>query len=1180
MKIKKIEFCNINSLAHEWTIDFESPDFAKSGMFCISGPTGSGKTSILDAICLGLYGKTPRLGAIVGDTNEVMTYGAKNCYAKVTFECGGTVYSARWDQHRSVRTNKLQKYSWVLTNETLQTVEASFSKQSEIEATMTRVIGLDFGQFTKSMMLAQGEFNKFLKCNENERAAILEKLTGDGIYRKIAVAVHDLYASANRAVEDIEVKIGDVSLLSDEELAELNTKIKDAEQQKKTLAEDAERLLYICTWFENLHGFEKLLSDAKNQLEKAKSAQAEFEPNRKKLERALHAQEVESSFVEFKSVRDNLARMKSQLEENKTKLPAATENLEKAFAQSHEAQAAFEKCKIEYSANESIWEQVSSLDVDIRNAQVLLKNAKDAVAKIVNESEETQKKISDADRRISDNEQALEKVEKYIAENQKDESIDGQLSLLKSQIAEWKTENGNVSVETQKLESLKKSLQDFDADFEKQKLDLQTLQEYLTEHQADAELVNVLPEMNGLANDAERHHKELVHLQSEIAAKQKQLENVKAECLQILEKLTALQKSKETIIQEDIPVVVAELRRNLKPHEPCPVCGSREHLTCEDSVKIENGANSLNDFADKLRKINSEMEQLQRALDSFATQQNHFENVLGEYSQKQKEESDAQSRALEQLNAKFEPWKFSAHFESANLENASEILQNLQTLKTTYLQKKEKADALQNEVNHAAVNRANLVGNANLAEESLKKSQSKMQKLSQEIETIFAEWFSNIRMEDVDALFAELEKKNSWWKKAQDKKLKVENDLNMDRSAKVQYQENLAQAKMRLDEAAAKQNEILQKLETLDAKRKEIFGEKSVEVERNKARTLRESAETWASESLRKEQQMRETKMALDNSIAELDRNIAEASPKLTQSQAQFFENLSMKGFADEQEFAAAKLPEAERKSLQQLQKNVDDNLTTAQTSVKNFNDQLAKHLEKRNFEETEEVAKQNRDTAKVKLNECAVNLATWTELKKNDDLLRQKFNEMQTELVKLKSKRADWEQMQRWFNGNRLDTGNGDVFVRFIQTITLRNLLKIANGYLRDMFPRYEMITAPNTLNIQLVDHDNSDVVRPIDNISGGEGFLVSLSLALGISTLASRNVRIDSMFLDEGFGTLDAKMLQETVIVLQKMQQEKGKLLGVITHVDLVKSELPTHIEVTPWGGRSVLSGAGVKS
>ena len=1175
MKIKKIEFCNINSLAHEWTIDFESPDFAKSGMFCISGPTGSGKTSILDAICLGLYGKTPRLGAIVGDSNEVMTYGAKNCYAKVTFECCGTVYSARWEQHRSARTNKLQKYAWALTNETTQTVEASFSKQSEIEATMTRVIGLDFGQFTKSMMLAQGEFNKFLKCNENERAAILEKLTGDGIYRKIAVAVHDLYASANKAVEDIENKIGDVNLLSEEELVELNSKIAVAEEQKKTLANETERLLFICTWFENLHGYEKFLSDAKNQLENAERAKAEFEPNRCKLERALHAQEVESVFVEFKSVRDNLTRMKSQLEENKKNLPAAETNLEQASSKNREAQEAFEKSKAEYSANEALWEQVSSLDVDIRNTRTQLQNAKDSVSKFLKESEETQKKISETDTRISDNEQALEKVEKYLSENQKDETIDGQISLLKSQIAEWKSENANVEAELQKLGALKKSLQDFDADFEKQKQELQLLQQYLMERQIDAELVSTFPEMNGLTNDAERHHKEFERLQGEIDSKQKQLENVKAECSQILEKLSSLQKEKETIIQEDIPVVVAELRRNLKPHEPCPVCGSREHLSCEESEKVESGADSLNDFADKLRKINSEIEQSQHKLDSFRTQQKHFEDTLGESSQKQKEESDAEKSTLEQLNGKLEPWK-----KSATLESVREILQELSELKNVYLQKKEKADALQNEVNHAAVNRANLAGNANVAEESLNKSQSKAQKISQEIETAFAEWFSNVRMEDIDALFAELEKKNSWWKKAQEKKLKVDNDLNMDRSAKVQHQENLAQAKMRLDDATAKQNEIQQTLDDCNAKRKELFGEKSVDVERGRSRTLRDAAETLANESLRKEQQMREVKMALDNSIAELNRSIEEIEPKLAQLQTQFLDALSAKGFANEQEFAAAKLTESERKSLQQLQKNVDDNLTTAQTSVKNFNDQLAKHLEKKNFEEPEEIAKQKRDDAKAKMNECTVNLATWTEQKKNDNLLRQKFNDMQAELVKLKSKRADWEQMQRWFNGNRLDTGNGDVFVRFIQTITLRNLLKIANGYLRDMFPRYEMVTEPNTLNIQLVDHDNSDAVRPIDNISGGEGFLVSLSLALGISTLASRNVRIDSMFLDEGFGTLDSKMLQETVIVLQKMQQEKGKLLGVITHVDLVKSELPTHIEVTPCGGRSVLSGAGVKS
>ena len=454
-----------------------------------------------------------------------------------------------------------------------------------------------------------------------------------------------------------------------------------------------------------------------------------------------------------------------------------------------------------------------------------------------------------------------------------------------------------------------------------------------------------------------------------------------------------------------------------------------------------------------------------------------------------------------------------------------------------------------------------------------------MQVLSQRIEESLEPWFSNIRMEEVDALLAELEKKNLYWKKAQERKNEVEKYLETDRSNQGQLQERLEQAQSRLDDANSKVEETRKKLSALDAKRKELFGEKSVDDERNKARALRDNAERFANEARLVEQQKRETKVALDKSIADLNTHITETEPKCVILQSQFIENLSSKNFADESEFLAAKLPEAERKSLQQSQKCVEEKLTAAQTSVKNFNDQLAEHQQKRDFSETEDVAKQNRDAVKTQLNECTVNLATWTEQKKSDALLRQKFNDMQAELSALKSKRADWEQMQRWFNGNRLETGNGDVFVKFIQTITLRNLLKIANGYLRDMFPRYEMVTEPNTLNIQLVDHDNSDAVRPIDNISGGEGFLVSLSLALGISTLASRNVRIDSMFLDEGFGTLDTKILQETVVVLQKMQQEKGKLLGVITHVDLVKSELPTHIDVMPNGGHSVLSGAGVE-
>ena len=1173
MKIKKVEFCNINSLAGEWTIDFEAPEFMNGGMFCIAGPTGSGKTSILDAICLGLYGETPRLDSITGRSNELMTYGAKNCYSKVTFECRGNVYVASWDQHRAPRTNNLQGYNWVLRNETTDSVVATSGNQSQIEATMIRIIGLDFDQFTKSMLLAQGEFNKFLKCKEGERAAILEKLTGDEVYRKIAVAVHDLYEASDNAVKDVENKMGAVTLLSPEKLTELNAKIADAEEQKKKLTEEAERLLFICTWFDNLHTIENLLQSAKTQLENAEREKVAFGPNREKLERALRAQEVESSFAEFNSVRGNLSRMKSQLDECKGKLPATEENLKSASDKNREAQAAFEKCNTDYAANETLWERVSSMDVDIRNARTQLNNAKDAVADIVAESEDTQKKIGEADKRIGENEQALEKVEKYIADNQKDETIDGQVSLLKSHVSEWKNERVACFDDERKLENSKKLLQEFNAAFEKQNQELQSLQEYLNTHKVDAELVHVLPELNGIAGEAERHNKEASRLQDEITSKKSQLEGACADAEKAKTQLASLLSEKEAIISEDIPVVVAELRRNLKPGMPCPVCGSLEHLSCEEKENIENGANSLNDFATKLRKINAEMDKIQRSLDSFATKIQNFEDLIGDTTQKLKDETDAEKQSLDSLNAKLVSWN-----KSVTLETVRDVLQDLLALKNAYVQKKERVDALQGDVHQATLKRTKLEGDVAVAEDVLNKSKAKLQEYSEKIEKIFEKWFSNIRMEDVDALLAELQKKNDLWKKAQEKKTKVENDLNVDRSAKVQYQDNLAKAKVRLDEATAKQNEVQENLGTLEANRKELFGEKSVEEERNKARLQRDEAGRNANAALQHEQKMREAKITLDNSIAEFGRSIAEMEPKLAELQSQFFENLSAKGFADEPEFAAAKLSESERKSLQAEQKRVDDGLTTAQTSVNNFNKQLADHQKKRDFDMPEETAKQNREISKAQLDDCNKNLGTWTEQKKSDDKLRQQNEELQAQLTKLKEKRTDWEQMQRWFNGANLKTGNGDLFVKFIQTITLRNLLKISNGFLHDMFPRYEMVAKEGTLDIQLIDHDNSDAVRPVDNISGGEGFLVSLSLALGISTLASRNVSIDSMFLDEGFGTLDSKILQETVLVLQKMQQEKGKLLGVITHVDLVKNELRTHIDVTPRGGRSTLSGAGV--
>ena len=1173
MKIKKLEFSNINSLAGEWTIDFESPAFANKGMFCISGATGSGKTSILDAICLGLYGATPRLDAIKGTSNELMTYGTMSCYSKVTFECGGVVYTAHWSQHRAPRTGRLQNYNWVLRNETAGTQVYTSSNQSEFKNVIAGVIGLDFDQFTKSMMLAQGEFNKFLKCKESERAAILEKLTGDSIYRKIAVAVHELYEAADDAVTNIENKMEGVHLLSEEELAELNAKIEAAQTVRKELNASLERWGKICSWYESSRDIEKLLNEAKNSLALAEHRRDDFEPKRERLSRALLAHDIETLFTEFDSIRKTLAEMESKLGENEKNLPDVLSKLEKATEDSRQKQQDLEKLKTEYSENEALWEKVSALDGDIRNAHQKVDETKKSVSGIQNEVKGFKAAIDASEAKIAEFSRLLKEAEDYIAAHQKEESIDGEISLLKSQVSDWKSKNGNKATLSQKVGTAKDELQEFDAAQLEQNKNLQAVQGYLAAHQADADLVNVLPEMNGCISDAERHHGEFTRLQQEIGEKQKSIETTAKTLGEIRENLSTLQKEKEAIIQKDIPVVVEELRRNLKPGEACPVCGSLEHRSCEKNVEVANGANSLNDFAAKLRKINAEMEKVQRNLDNLEGERRHDEEIVRENTLKAEDEAKAEAQSLETLNAKLEPWK-----KSVTLETARTVLQELLKLKDAYQQNKTQAETLQNEVNQAAVRRATLESAVNTAQAEAEKATAEVDELSRKIEKALSTWFSNVRMEDVDALLLQLEGKRADWKKAKDSQAENAKNLDVENSTKSQNQKSLDQATQKLNEAENLQKTQQDEWNRLIAERAKLFGEKSVEEERKKAREQRNSAEKLAETARGEEQKRREEKNALDVSIADLNDRIAKAKPEMSQKQDAFTEGLASKGFASENEFVAARIPEAERKSLQDEQKKVENDLTAAETAVKSYGDQQKALQDKRDFEESEEVAKQNSETSKARLEECNQNLGTWTQQKKTDEKDRERFKTLQAERDQLKEKRTDWEQMQHWFNGNRLDTGNGDVFVKFIQTITLRNLLKIANGYLHDMFPRYEMIAERDTLNIQLIDHDNSDAVRPIDNISGGEGFLVSLSLALGISTLASRNVRIDSMFLDEGFGTLDSKMLQETVLVLQKMQQERGKLLGVITHLDVVKGELGARIDVTPRGGRSVLSGAGV--
>ena len=200
MKIISIEFENLNSLAGHWKIDFAAADFAASGIFAIIGKTGAGKTTILDAVCLALFGRTPRV-KVSGAENEVMSKNRGGCMAEIVFENNGKVYLSRFEQRRARNRSDGALQSVQRSVQELGNPATLVTMIRDVEAKVTEYLGMDYEQFMRSVMLAQGQFNTFLTAEAADKSKILEKITGTARYEKISQKTFEI---AKRFREDYE----------------------------------------------------------------------------------------------------------------------------------------------------------------------------------------------------------------------------------------------------------------------------------------------------------------------------------------------------------------------------------------------------------------------------------------------------------------------------------------------------------------------------------------------------------------------------------------------------------------------------------------------------------------------------------------------------------------------------------------------------------------------------------------------------------------------------------------------------------------------------------------------------------------------------------------------------------------------------------------------------------------
>jgi len=321
MRILQIRFKNLNSLVGEWQIDLMHPAYQADGIFAITGPTGAGKSTILDAVCLALYGRTPRLNKVTRSGNEIMSRQTGECFAEVTFETQSGRYRCHWSQHRARKKpdGELQAPKHEIAN-----ADSGAIFESNIKGVAEQIelaTGMDFDRFTRSMLLAQGDFAAFLQAAPDDRAPILEQITGTEIYSQISIRVHERKQQEREKLNLLQAETAGIMILEPKQEQEIGQQLLARQKEETDLAARAADTGKAIAWLTTIDGLKKEILSLADEAGRLQGDMEAFKPDREKLEQALSAASLDGLYATLTTIRKQQADDRAGLKAEEDALP-------------------------------------------------------------------------------------------------------------------------------------------------------------------------------------------------------------------------------------------------------------------------------------------------------------------------------------------------------------------------------------------------------------------------------------------------------------------------------------------------------------------------------------------------------------------------------------------------------------------------------------------------------------------------------------------------------------------------------------------------------------------------------------------------------------------------------------------------------------------------------------------